>query len=1313
MLKSFITATIAVFTSLSVRSDIRQVRALPIFFVTGYLFLLPLLAVSQRTVLSEAEQSGKIIRIIWQQPEEYQIGEREFFRRMIFDQAVFPYDQRLPVWHHLYRHGNPQTRLEARIIPVETSPVPASEVHLLPDEGVTSDFLVEVHPAVMRRENNSSVLVLPIRKTSQGGYERLISFRIEYKEVTDQHPSASFRSVKSTSLLTTGDWYRLRVSRSGIYRIDYSQLADMGLAGAGSSRIGIYGMGGRMLPEHAGAIRPDGLQPIALLVEDGGDNSIDPGDYILFYAEGPGAWDYDPVNDRFNHQPHLYDEFNNYYITRGDAPGLRIQAQPPPSGSVTHQVTTYRDFFRHEKDSLSLLKSGKLWLGEVFDHRTTYQFSFPVTNINPLAPVEILTSVAARSLTPSSFTISSGQHSTSVSVIQVTSGYNNVYAHVTQRVLSFSTSANEIPLTITYSKPLSSSVGWLDYIQINLSRELRFTGGQFRFRQPNVTGASHIARYQIGQSTAQTRVWDITDPFVPELVQGTLAGSVYSFDADAQQLREYAAHNGTGWLSAETVGKITNQDLRSVPQTEMVIVAHPLFLPAANRLADIHRTQTGLSVLVVTPGEIYHEFSAGKQDPTAIRDFMKMLYDRATTPKELPRYLLLFGDGSYDPKNRIENNTNFIPTFQSIESLDPAGSWVTDDYFGVLDNHEGFNANGALDIGIGRIPVGTLAEANQMVDKIVRYISDNTEVPDIDVCAGQGNRKPLADWRNTICIVADDEDSNLHIDQAEMLANYLDTTHTVYNINKLYLDAYQQVSISGGHRYPDVNEAINRQVELGALIMNYIGHGGELGWAHERVLRIEDILSWQNTWHLPLFMTSTCEFSRFDDPGRRSAGEYTYLHPNGGAIALFTTTRLAFASTNYAFNTAFYNHVFNKVNGDYQRLGDIFRIAKVSSGSVSSNRNMVILGDPALMLAYPRHSVITTHVNDSLVTNPFDTLKALSRVTIRGAVTDGNQQVLQHFNGTLYPIVLDKKSTFTTLANDQGSFPRNFNMQKNVLYKGKVSVTNGLFSFSFYVPKDIAYAYGFGKISYYAENGTEDAHGYFDRIVVGGTSDVPITDQQGPEIRLYMNDTSFVFGGTTDANPVLLAILNDTYGINTTGSGIGHDITAVLNGDNSNPIVLNDFYESDLDSYNSGRVIYRLNDLKDGEHRMSLKAWDILNNSSEAYTEFIVASADEPILSHVLNYPNPFTTYTEFWFEHNQPCCDLDVMIQVFTVSGRLVKTIRETVTTTGYRAAPVPWDGLDEFGDRLARGVYVYKVSIRTQDMKQAEKYEKLVILR
>ncbi len=1276
--------------------------------VTGVIFLVNI------DVNGQTSRNSSVVTLPWTSLQSVRISEQETVEQLYFTGAVYPFDFRLPYWHTVYSPSKPNSLPVLTLQDIATVPLSPEEralVGTLPE--IQDEFIIRTEEVIVRKERRYEVFILPIRRTSSGIYEKLVQFTPVYTEAPANTAQQEIIFRKGNSVLATGTWYKLKVDRTGVYRMDYNALASIGLAGSGASNLKVYGMGGAMLPERAGDPRPDGLQEIAVMVSDGGDGSMDQGDYLVFYGEGPGKWIYDTSQSRFVFQRHPYDEHNYYYITRGNSPGIRVQSQSPPGGLSTHQTTTFHDFYVYERDSLNLIKSGKLWLGEVFNLKTIYPFSFNFSHVDASVQAEILTAVAARSITASSFTVTSGSQSVSIPVTPIYNSYNSQYAFTASRTMLVPVSGNQIPLSLSYSKPMSSSEGWLDYILINLRRHLRFTGSQLRFRDPMVTGQGNIAAYTLDQMTSGVLVWDVTDPFNPEQVQGNLTGGNLEFRSDASTLREFIAFSGSGYYTPEVLGKMANQNLQATPATDMVIVSHPTFLTAARRLATLHINKSGLRVTVVTAGEVYNEFSSGKQDPAAIRNYMKLLYDNAMSPQDMPKYLLLFGDGSYDNLNRLSGNTAFIPTFQSEESLHPAYSFVTDDFFGMLDDSEGYNSAGHLDLGVGRIPVATSAEATQMVDKIERYLSDNSAVGNPTVCTGGGSTKPLGDWRNNICLVADDEDGNLHVDQADILAEFLEQNHPAWNLNKLYLDAYPQVSISGGHRYPDVNEAINRQMDRGALVVNYIGHGGELGWAHERVLRIDDINTWDNFWQMPLLLTSTCEFSRFDDPARRSAGELAYLHPSGGGIALFTTSRLAFASSNYAFNSAFYQNLFRKEQGNYLRLGDIFRQSKVDAGSVSSNRNMVILGDPALMLAYPKHRVVTTHINDSAVTGPIDTLKALARVKVQGMVTDQNGQLLQNFNGTLYPVVFDKKITYSTLANDDGSYLKNFGIQKNSLYKGKVSVEQGVFSFTFIVPKDIQYAYGKGKISYYAENGTEDAHGYFNEVVVGGTAPGNLNDQQGPVIRLFLNDSSFVSGGTTDPTPAIFALLWDEQGINTTGGSIGHDIVAVLDENTQKSMILNDYYEADLDSYQSGSLLYNLSKLAEGPHRLSLKAWDILNNSSEVSIDFLVVSSEKPILTHVLNYPNPFTTHTEFWFEHNQPCCDIQVMIEVFTVSGKLVKTLRETVPTTGYRAAPISWDGLDDYGERLARGVYVYRVSIRNQQNQQAEKFEKLVILR
>ncbi|HQW23764.1 MAG TPA: type IX secretion system sortase PorU, partial [Bacteroidia bacterium] len=530
--------------------------------------------------------------------------------------------------------------------------------------------------------------------------------------------------------------------------------------------------------------------------------------------------------------------------------------------------------------------------------------------------------------------------------------------------------------------------------------------------------------------------------------------------------------------------------------------------------------------------------------------------------------------------------------------------------------------------------------------------------------------------------------------------------------------AYQQDATPGGQRYPEVKKAINERVQRGTLLMTYIGHGGELGWAHERVLENDDINSWTNTNKLAAFLTATCEFTRVDDPDRVSAGEYVFLNPSGGSICMFTTSRLAYSSSNFNLCTRFFNHIFERVNGEYQTTGDIFEKTKSDMYVDPYVRNFLYLGDPAIKLAYPEFSVKTKTINGIPLGMNTDTLKALSKITITGEVQDNSGAKMSSFNGIIYPTVYDKMASYSTLGNDindpkSPSTPQPFTLQKNVIYSGKSSVVNGDFTYSFYVPKDIAYQYGNGKLSYYAQNGQIDANGCDTLVTIGGVNPNATVDNEGPVIRLYLNDENFVRGGMTNKDPILYAVISDTSGVNTVGTGIGHDMSAELDNKTDRRYILNDYYENDLNSYQKGKLNYQFKSLSSGLHTLTLKAWDVYNNSSEAATEFIVSESATLALDHVLNYPNPFTTHTTFMFEHNRPFVPMDVQIQVFTVSGKLIKTLSDKITPTGFRSDDIEWDGLDDFGDKIGKGVYVYKLRIRTNDGDYADKFEKLVILR
>ncbi len=734
----------------------------------------------------------------------------------------------------------------------------------------------------------------------------------------------------------------------------------------------------------------------------------------------------------------------------------------------------------------------------------------------------------------------------------------------------------------------------------------------------------------------------------------------------------------------------------------MIVIYHQDFLSAAQRFKEHRSAHSNLSIELVDIDKLYNEFSSGRVDPTAIRDFAKMLLDRSGQFK----HLLLLGDGSFDTRNIGGDSKTFVPVYETKESLHAVSAFPSDDYFALLTDEDGNDSlAGEMDITVGRIPVRTLEEANGVIDKIIRY---DTEA------------STLGDWRNRVTYAADDGDTNTHVNDADAIADDVRDLHRVFNFDKIYFDAYQQVSTSGDDRFPEAQDAINRTMFKGVLVLNYMGHGGGRGWAQERVLTNNDISNWSNSDKLPLFVTATCSFAGYDDASFTSAGEQIMLKPDGGAIALFTTTRAVFTSSNERLTREVFEAIFNVTDGYLPPIGEILRVAKnTSTAGVENSRKFTILGDPSLTLAVPKLDIATTHINGVAIGSQIDTIRALQEVTISGAVLDANGNVNTSFNGTVYPTIFDKKIIAKTLGQDSDSQVKDFELQKNILFKGRASVTDGIFTFTFVVPKDINYAYGYGKISYYAEDGTQtDARGFYDEIIIGGTDPNGIQDDEGPIVEVFMNNEDFVTGGLTDKNPTLLVKLSDDHGINVAGNSIGHDLTGVLDQNTSNTYILNDFYESEVNDHRKGEVRFPLFDIEEGVHTISVKAWDVANNSSEGFTEFIVASGENAALDHVLNYPNPFSTCTNFQFEHNLAGQMLDVQVQIFTVSGKLAKTVHTQVNADGYRVTDIKWDGTDDYGDRLGRGVYVYKVKVRSlsdpsASIKGESDFEKLVILK
>jgi hypothetical protein len=1273
---------------------------------------------------TKVSQDEKLQKINWTEPVVEVKFDGSTRTYPMFEGAVYLDDTSLPYVVKKVKVAR-QNKLKANLSQTRFESVSENEKSALQGLDIGTEIKVETDQFVEQKKSFARITFSPFRKNpSSGQLEKLVAYELTTQPIPNpRFKAATASDFEEFSVLNTGSWYKVAVAQDGMHRITYEDLQSMGMDvdAVDPGRINVFGNGGGMLPQSNAAFRYDDLQKNAIDVIGGNDGSFDPGDYILFYARGPHQWVQDSAScGLFSHQFNVYSDRSYYFVTAEAGPGKRVMQVASTSLPVTHTVTKFTDYKFHESDQKNILKSGREWFGEEFDIQTAYGFDFGFANVtNDPGYLSARIISGANNPTAYSLKVNGTNVVSSVQIAAAPGGYN-ANGRVAEACEEVQFSSGNTNINVTYFKNgNASAVGWLDYLEIILTRNLSMSGTQMGFRTMESVGAGNVSEFQIGSANSSLRVWEVTDPVNVSQRQLNLQGSTATFKVETDSLRQFVAFNGGSFLSIEPVGQVANQNLHGLASAEMVIVSHPNFFAEAERLANFHmqnETNPLSMVHVVTPEQIYNEFSSGAQDVTAIRDFMRMFYQRSQSWEDMTRYLLLFGDASYDYKDRLPDNTNYVPTYESVESLTPTISYASDDYFGLLDPNEGewaSSASDALDIGIGRFVVRTAEDARAVVDKIYRYEELNIADLTTDHQCEDGTATALSpDWRNRIVFMADDEDNNMHLNQADQLAVLVDTMYPEYNISKIYLDSYVQESTPGGQRYPEVNTEINNAVNRGNLIVNYTGHGGELGLAHERVMGITDINSWTNSNNLAAFVTATCEFTRYDDPSRISAGELVHLNPDGGGIALFTTSRLVYSAPNFTLNRNFYLNLLQEQLWGPPTMGDVIRMTKVASGGSVNNRNFLLVGDPAQRLAFPLHNVETLTINGDDINAFTDTINALQLVTVTGRMRNRNGQLMEDFEGVVYPTVFDKATEVTTLANDPASSARQFQVQKNLIYKGKASVDSGKFSFSFVVPKDIAYNYDFGRISYYAEGNATNANGYIEEFVIGGSNDNVDLDENGPTVGLYMNSEDFAFGGTTDENPSLLAVVTDSNGINTVGNGIGHDITAVLDENTNQTINLNDYYQADLDSYQSGRVVYPFSDLSEGTHTLRFKVWDVFNNSSDAYTEFVVAESAELALEHVLNYPNPFTTYTEFMFEHNQPCNSLDVQVQVFTVSGKLVKTINETVVSHGFRNEPIAWDGRDDYGQEIGRGVYLYNLKITTPDGQKAEQIERLVIL-
>ncbi|MEA5458314.1 type IX secretion system sortase PorU [Arcicella sp. LKC2W] len=1099
------------------------------------------------------------------------------------------------------------------------------------------------------------------------------------------------KSLAQNSVLSKGNWVKIGVINSGVYKLDASFLQKVGfdIAQINPRNIKIYGNGGGMLPQSNMITRPKDLIENAISVEGETDEKFDNQDFILFYGQSPHAINYDSLSKSFSHQFNIYSDTTFYFLTVSDTKGLRIKDQD--SVSATQEIIAFDDFVFHEIDRKNILAqapfagSGREWVGEEFTGNVEQVFPFNQTGIIPNSPLKIKASIAAAAFGQTEFMIKAN----GLSVGNITLNaigedrydYKGAFSSKSFTINPDFTNTSDLKIGLTYNrKSLSSGVGYLNFLGIQTVRNLKLYGNQTIFRSIESLQYQTV-KFSLNETNINFKIWDISNPAQAQNQLYTLQNQKLSFGVSTSTLKDFIVFNNTNFLDPVSFSKINNQNLQPLETPDLLIVTSESLRKQANRLADFRRQNDKLSVEVVSTQEIYNEFASGKQDISAIRDFVKSLYERNSLKL---KYLLLFGDASFDYKKRLnvisdQTKEVLIPTYESRESLHPIYSFSSDDYFGFLSNNEGTweensSGNHTLEIGIGRLPVKSIQEAEDMVDKLIYYSSNKTTI---------GN------WRSKLAFIADNGDGNIHQEDANTFAQIIERQYFDYQPEKIYVDAFPLISSASVQSSPEAKKATLQAFQEGVLIMNYNGHGSEVGLTDEQILTIGDIVNLKNYNTLPLMLTATCQFGRFDDPNQVSGAELSILNPNGGAIALLTTTRPVFQNTNYVINQAFYQSIFKPINGKMPRLGDVMVYTKNNSLQGVINRNFTLLGDPSMRLNYPENEAVITKINGKNTTKG-DTLKALTKVVLDGEIVERDTKTkVSSFNGIAQITIYDKQKSIQTLGSQGSKFV--YQDYQNILFNGQVKVQNGSFSCSFVVPKDINYQYGEGKIFVYAQttDATSDASGS-SKPIVGGASNQNLLDNQPPQIRLFLNDENFIDGGTTNNSPVLIAKIADENGINIATDGLGHELLLTL--DDTVKVIVNQYFINSLDDFSSGVIRYNFKNLSEGKHKLKLKVWDNYNNSSESTLKFEVNSAENDLLKNVFCYPNPFTQTTNFSFEHERVGEDFNIIIEIYDSYGRLIKQINKNVYQISSPFDKISWN-LAEDSVPIVTGNYFYRI--------------------
>lgn len=1221
------------------------------------------------------------------------------------DWSVYERDSILPQYYTVIELGNDYMLYDykAHIEYPEFKRMTDDEVRKYGLEAIRDSLpaypCVETSVNVSAKQGMLDVCFVPIVCIEDVFY-RVDSFKLVVESNFNIVASMSRIATRATSAsryadnskLAEGKWVKISVQENGVHKITHSELSRMGFKDP--ERVRLFGYGGHLLPETNIHELSDDLQEIPLWRES---------EYLLFYADATEKWEY--KTGRFVHTRNHYSEYGYYFLNESDEEPLQFPEKSLIS-TVGNEYSTYPDYVVYEKDKISLCTYGRVLLDN-YDYSTGRSVSYNFA-LEGVASERATLDVAFGSNAIETTRVAVEVNGVSIGSLGISKAGSSEKGRISNVTIAVQSGFSDNPsVKLTHNTNNTTVTGFLDYIRLNFTRNLALYGSNTLFRGGIANGN---AKFKISNANSTTHVWQVTEPMATTELSGVLDGDCYSVVAPASRNEKLVVVDVKGsFPSVKVVGDVPNQNLHALRNVDFIIIvpSNGNFIQAAERLAQAHLQYDGLSSAVVTAEQVYNEFSSGTPDATAYRRLMKMLYDRAESVEDAPKYLLLFGDGLTD--NRLItyprlNKDNLLLTYQSVNSVGTVDSYVLEDYYGFLDDDEKSDfLRNKLDISVGRIPAQTVDEADGVVDKLIAYMKNKTP----------------GSWQNVITLMADDGDKdipNIHMQDAEKVAGELIKAFPEFMIERIYWDNYKAEALATGLSYPLVTEAIYNRLEQGALVMNYSGHGSSNLLSHEMAWKASD-MSAVSSSKTPFWVTASCDIAPFD-MGDLSVGESAILNPKGAAIGLFTTTRTVFQNYNNVINVAFMKNLL-RLNEDASlpSVGDAVRKAKceviASNTDLSLNKlQFVLLGDPALRLNMPQYKVVVEKFNEKAITEPGQ-VSAGGTVTVEGYIAKTDGTIAADFTGFVSPTLFDCIEEITTLDN-MGIGAYNYTAYTNKLFTGSDSVKNGRFKFSIPVPLDMSYRNEQGMINLFAiDTLGVSAQGYYDNFNVGGTAPTLFDDNKGPEIKMYLNSPDFVNGDEVNATPCLFAELYDESGINTVGTGIGHDLMAVIDNNIKYTYKLNNKFTLSAGDYKQGSLQLLIDELPAGEHSLILRAWDVYNNSSVDTLYFTVVPDLAPELVDVklsagIVYSGQKNYFT---ITHNRPYNDVDITLELFNFQGQMLWQYSEKALSEGV-VSTVEWDVTGQGGQPLPTGVYLYRAKLSSGGSSEQSKTRKIIVL-